>query len=541
VTRGRNLKALLVFVGGLVAACLLAIPVQTQGPGNSQGLQIGLHNGHQVVAGEVLIKPREDARRAPMAEDLDVDRDELVGDGSIRRIHSRSRDVAALIARLAESEDVEYVEPNYVLYALATPDDPYFTDGSLWGLNKISAPLAWDISTGAATNVVGVVDTGVNYSHPDLAANIWSAPTSFTVNIGGVDITCAQGTHGFNAIKNTCDPLDDNNHGTHVSGTIGAVGNNGVGVVGVNWTARIMGLKFLSARGSGTTSDAVDAIEFAIQAKAKFGDDANVRVLSNSWGGGGYSQALYQEIQRAYAADMLFTAAAGNNGTNTDVSTYYPAGYNVGNVVAVAATDSNDVLASWSNYGATSVDLAAPGVGILSTVRNGYASYSGTSMATPHVSGVAALVLSVCGLTTSDLKSVILGNVDSVDGLAEKVATGGRLDAAKAVANCGAVTPPPLVPDFSITASPASRSVRRGQTATYTITVVPSNGFTEEVTLEPSAQAAVTVDLSSYTVTGGSGSVTLTASSSSKGTYTITVVGMTGSLSRSVDVTLKVR
>jgi subtilisin family serine protease len=178
------------------------------------------------------------------------------------------------------------VEPNYVLYALATPNDPYFTKDLLWGLNKINAPGVWDIpQTGTRANVVGVVDTGVDYTHPDLAANIWSAPSSFTVNIGGVDITCAQGTHGFNAIRNTCDPMDDNNHGTHVSGTIGAEGNNAVGVVGVNWTASIMELKFLNRQGSGTTADAIDAIESAIQAKQWFSQTttpANVRVLSNS-------------------------------------------------------------------------------------------------------------------------------------------------------------------------------------------------------------------------------------------------------------------
>ena len=250
------------------------------------------------MAGEVLVKLRENARLAPMSQELDIDRDEQVGDGSIRRIHSRSHNIEALIARLSESADVEYVEPNYVLYALATPNDPYFTNDSLWGLNRISVPAVWAVpQTGSRANVVGVVDTGVDYSHPDLADNIWSAPTSFTVNIGGVNIACAQWTHGFNAINNTCDPMDDNNHGTHVSGTIGAIGNNNVGVVGVNWTASIMGLKFLSATGSGTTSDAIDAIEFAVQAKQKFGAGANVRVLSNSWGGGGFSQALYNEIK----------------------------------------------------------------------------------------------------------------------------------------------------------------------------------------------------------------------------------------------------
>jgi subtilisin family serine protease len=186
-------------------------------------------------------------------------------------------------------------------------------------------PEAWDISTGGTATTIGVVDTGVDYTHPDLAANIWSAPRAFDVTIGGTTITCPAGSHGFNAITNTCDPMDDHNHGTHVSGTIGAIGGNSVGVTGVNWSTRIMGLKFLSASGSGTTVGAINAIEFAIQANAAVG--ANVRVLSNSWGGGGFSQALLDEINKANASNMLFVAAAGNEGLNNDTTPQYPSGY----------------------------------------------------------------------------------------------------------------------------------------------------------------------------------------------------------------------
>ena len=546
MTQGRNPKGLLVLAGGLAAACLLAIPVQSQGPGNGQGLQIGQYRGHQVVAGEVLVKLRENARLAPMSQELDIDRDEQVGDGSIRRIHSRSHNIEALIARLSESADVEYVEPNYVLYALATPNDPYFTNDSLWGLNRISVPAVWAVpQTGSRANVVGVVDTGVDYSHPDLADNIWSAPTSFTVNIGGVNIACAQWTHGFNSINNTCDPMDDNNHGTHVSGTIGAIGNNNVGVVGVNWTASIMGLKFLSATGSGTTSDAIDAIEFAVQAKQKFGAGANVRVLSNSWGGGGFSQALYNEIKKANDANMLFPAAAGNNARNNDVIPHYPSSYSVGNVIAVAATDSNDALASFSNYGATSVDLAAPGVGIWSTVRSGYASYSGTSMATPHVSGVAALVLSACpDLTAGDLKNVLLGSVDSIPGLAGSFLTGGRLNASDAMLNCGSVPPPPEpTRDFSITATPALHSVRRGGAVTYTVSVGAVNGFTGTVDLAvtgvPAGATATFVDTSVVCPGGTSLKVTTTFSTKTR-TYTLQITGTSGALAHSTTVKLSV-
>jgi hypothetical protein len=284
-----------------------------------------------------------------------------------------------------------------------------------------------------------VIDTGVDYNHPDLAANIWSAPSAFSVTIGGQTITCPQGSHGFNAINNTCNPLDDNNHGTHVSGTIGAVGNNAQGVVGVNWVTRIMGLKFLSAAGSGTTVDAIDCIEFAIQAKAAFAASgaANVRVLSNSWGGGGFSQALLDQINKANTNDMLFVAAAGNNNSNNDVTPHYPSSYNAPNVVAVASTTNRDARSSFSNFGATSVDLGAPGSSILSTVRNGgYSSFSGTSMATPHVSGAAALVLSECSLNTADLKANILNNVDLISSMSGITVTGGRLNADKAIRAC---------------------------------------------------------------------------------------------------------
>jgi subtilisin family serine protease len=347
--------------------------------------------------------------------------------------------------------------------------------------------------------------------------------------------------------------MDDNNHGTHVSGTIGAVGNNNVGVAGVNWTASIMGLKFLNRQGSGSTADAVDAIEFAIQAKQAFGAAANVRVLSNSWGGGGYSQALYDEINKAYSADMLFSAAAGNNGSNNDSAPSYPASYNLDNVVAVAATDSSDALASWSNYGSTSVDLAAPGVNVYSTLRGGgYGYMSGTSMATPHVSGVAALVLSACGgLATGDLKRVLLGYVDAVPGLAGKVATGGRLNADSAVAKCGTVPPPPP-PDFSIAASPASRSIRRGQSTTSTVSVIPANGFLGNVGLVASvspsgpSQGFGTNPIQISSASAKSSVLTIgTTSTTTRTTYTIKITGTgtvgTPPVSHSASVTLTVR
>jgi subtilisin family serine protease len=412
------------------------------------------YNGYEVAANEVLVKFRVISLipilQAEAAEDIDLA--EGIGGIGALRFHSASKTVGTLISELSARTDVEYVEPNYVVRAIAIPNDPGF--GELWGLQNtgqtiqgspgnpgadISAVPAWDVSTGSSTNVVAVIDTGVDYTHPDLTANIWSAPTAFTLNIGGLPILCPAGSHGFNAITNLCIPLDDNNHGTHVSGIIGAVGNNGVGVVGVNWTASIMASKFLNAVGVGFTSAAINAIEFVIQAKAAFAATAgaNVRVLSNSWAGGGFSQSLLDEINRANANDMLFVAAAANASSNNDTTPNYPSNYNAPNMIAVAATDNTDALASFSNYGATTVHLGAPGVNVLSTITLGrYAYFSGTSMATPHVSGAAALILSRCALSTADLKTNILNNVDPISSLAGITITGGRLNVNKAIRAC---------------------------------------------------------------------------------------------------------
>jgi subtilisin family serine protease len=409
-----------------------------------------------VVAGEVLVRFNRLASGR-----IDADSNiEIAGTG-VRLVRSQSKSASTLVRELSARPDVDYVEPNYIVHADALPNDPLF--GELWGLRNtgqpilgfvgtagadISATAAWDLTTGSRDNVVAVVDTGVDYSHPDLAANIWAAPAEFTVTIGGFPITCPAGSHGFNAITNTCDPMDDNDHGTHCSGTIGAVGNNGIGVAGVNWTASIMGAKFLGAGGSGTTANAIKAIEFTIQAKMIFGPEANVRVLSNSWGGGGFSQALLDEINRANQHDILFVAAAGNNSSNNDLVPHYPSSYTAPNLVAVAATENsegadnanataNEVLASFSNFGKGTVDLAAPGTRVLSTIRaNQYAYFSGTSMATPHVSGAAALVLAYCDLNNADLKKTILSTVDFNSRFAELTSAGGRLNVNRALRDC---------------------------------------------------------------------------------------------------------
>ena len=424
--------------------------------------------GYEAVAGEVLVRFVRDppaAERIDLERQLDAEENEAVGGG--RRMRSRSLDVAALRSFLRAHPGVVYAEPNYIRRAVVTPNDPRFSN--LWGLNNVGqvingrtgtaaadvhAAAAWTLATGSRANVVMIVDTGVDYTHQDLAANMWSAPSAFTVTIAGVPLTCAAGTHGFHAIARTCDPMDDNNHGSHVAGTIAGRGNNAVGVTGVNWNASIMAAKFLDATGTGSTADAINAIEFAIQARNAFAASggANVRVLSNSWGGGGFSQGLLDEINKANANGMLFVAAAGNNASNNDVTPSYPASFNAPNIVAVAATNNADQLASFSNFGA-SVHLAAPGVDILSTtIGNGYQFFSGTSMATPHVSGAAALVLSRCGLSVTDLKAAIVNNVDVVPSLNGRVGTGGRLNIDRALRSCASGAPTAPAPPGGLVA-----------------------------------------------------------------------------------------
>ena len=399
--------------GGTVVVAALAVlllSVSTSSQGRRIGrLEVEDIGAREAAAREVLVKfqgPPQPAQIGQLAAEANAEDMRPVGRTGVIRVLSRTRSAAALLAALAKRPDIAFVEPNYVVRALSEPSDPLFPQ--LWGLKNIGQPInggiagtagadmhaaeAWDLAIGSAANVVAVVDTGIDYTHSDLAPNIWSAPAPFTVNIRGVAITCQAGTHGFNAITQTCDPMDDHNHGTHVAGTIGAVGNNGAGVTGVNWITSMMGLKFLDAGGTGTIADAIDAIDFALQVKQIFAGSggANIRILSNSWGGGDFSQALLDQINAAADEEMLFVAAAGNNGLPNDLVPMYPASYTAPNMVAVAATTNTDGRASFSNYGKNTVHLGAPGVNILSTVRGGtYGFASGTSMATPHVSGAA--------------------------------------------------------------------------------------------------------------------------------------------------------
>ena len=342
--------------------------------------------------------------------------------------------------------EVEYAEAVFEISvdetspAPVTPHDPrfgeqwaLFNDGSRGGLKgaDISATTAWAVTTGSDKVVVAVLDSGVDYTHSDLASNIWLRPDNVKP-YEDKDLGTIQDLHGYNAIENNADPMDDNGHGTHCAGIIGAEGGNDIGIAGVNWKVQIMPLKFMNAGGYGTTKDAIEAINYVID-RRKAG--VNVRVISASWGSTQKSKALEDVIRKAYEAGILFVAASGNSSTNNDRTPHYPSSYNVPNVISVAALDRNDQLASFSNYGVKSVAIAAPGVDILSTwLGDEYEEKSGTSMATPVVSGVAALIVAHSPkISVDELRTKLLASVDQLNSLKGKIASGGRINAAKAL------------------------------------------------------------------------------------------------------------
>lgn len=353
-------------------------------------------------------------------------------------------DVATAINTLKGDASVEFAEPNYVYTTELASIDPFFTNGSLWGMYGATtspvnqygsnAAAAWAAgNTGSANVYVGVIDEGIQNTHPDLTGQIWTNPfdaADGADNDGNGYIDDVNGWDFANNDRTIYDggnkgSLDD--HGTHVAGTIGAK-NNGAGVVGVNWNVTMISGKFLGRNG-GTTANAVRATDYFTDLKTRHG--LNIVATSNSWGGGGFSQALYDSIERANRAGILFVAAAGNSAVNNDSSPHYPSSYANSNIISVASITNTGAMSSFSNYGATSVDIGAPGSAIYSTTAsNQYESYSGTSMATPHVTGAVALYKSVNpSATAAQIKSAILSSAVPTASLSGKTVTGGRLDA----------------------------------------------------------------------------------------------------------------
>ena len=365
-----------------------------------------------------------------------------------------------------QNQNVLYAEPNYIYHALTTPNDPKLSQ--LWGLQNTGQNLgtvgadthatqAWGLTTGSSNVVVAVIDTGIDYNHEDLKANVWLNPSTYSATIDGVSINCPAGTRGFNAIADACDPLDDNGHGSHVSGTIGAVGNNGIGVVGVNWNVQILACKFLDASGGGSLSGAITCLDFV---KAMKDRGANIVATNNSWGGGGFSQALSDAIQAQQKDGILFIAAAGNDSSNNDLVPTYPADYFLPNVISVAATTRFEGLANFSNTGAHSVYLGAPGEEILSTTPNNtYSVLSGTSMAAPHVTGVAALLAAQNpSRDWRAIKNLIVAGGDTVPALAATV-SGKRLNAYGAMTCAASVVAKRLQPTLDTMAGSVGRPI----------------------------------------------------------------------------------
>jgi thermitase len=436
---------------GIVAGAGQA-EAQTVSPGSEPSFRT--NKEEDFAKGRLLVKLEEDTPRQVL-DNVNRRNDAHVEE----RLSRIGVDVIDLPPGLSVSEaekryesylGVEYAEPDFqLLPAQISANDPEYP--KLYGLENtgqtggtadadIDAPEAWSRTTGSSSTVVAVIDTGVDISHPDLKDNIWTNPDEVVGN--GVDDDkngYVDDLHGWNFCGENArvyDPNDGDEHGTHVAGTIAAEGNNGIGVSGINWQAKILPLKFICPKPDGYVygyySDAIEAINYAIKEGAS--------ISNNSWGGGGKSQALQDAISQADAAGHLFVAAAGNGGSDgvgddNDATPFYPASYNNDNVVSVAATDKDDALASFSNYGDATVDLGAPGARILSTLPgNTYGAYTGTSMATPHVAGVAALIKSQSpSLTDTEIKAQVLKTAEKKSSLTGKTVTGGRLDAAQAL------------------------------------------------------------------------------------------------------------
>jgi subtilisin family serine protease len=435
--RSRRTRRIPLLVFAAIACAL------TLGDGRSQAAK----PTPEAAPGEILVGFRDGVSSAEQAKVL-----AKIGAAEKRKfkrirgalLHVNQNKVDRILEELRSDSRVRYAEPNFLVHADATPNDPFFT--RLWGLNNtgqtvqgltglpdadIDAPEAWNVTTGSSAVTVAVIDTGIDGSHPDLGPQMWvnAGENCSGCRTDGIDNDgngYIDDWRGWDWVNDDNNPTDDHGHGTHVAGTIGAAGNNGIGVTGVNWQVRLMPLKFLSSAGSGTTADAISAVLYAA--------DKGADVLNNSWGGDTYSQALADAIAVADDHNSLFVAAAGNSGTDNDAMPDYPSSYDLPNVISVAATEHRDGLAWFSNIGKRTVDLGAPGLNIYSTwPGGGYQFLTGTSMAAPHVSGAAALLKAAFPSATDlGIKSLLLNSVDPNSSLAGRTSSGGRLNVATA-------------------------------------------------------------------------------------------------------------
>ena len=358
---------------------------------------------------------------------------------------------AEALRRVNQFRAISAIEPNYYLHSLETPNEPIYSFGLMWGLNNtgqwggvedvdIDAEEAWDITSGDGRVVVGIIDTGILYTHPDLSENIWTNPDEIAGNsIDDDNNGFIDDVHGWDFFNKEGDPLDDNFHGTHVSGIIGAAGNNSRGVVGVNWQVGLMGLKILDKNGVGDTADAARAIDYAILMKRR---GVNIRVLNASFGGGEESEVFRSAIQAANEEGILFVTAAGNDGSDNDAKPVFPSSYPLPNLISVASITRSGMLSSFSNYGRNSVDIAAPGSHIWSTfIYNFYFFFDGTSMAAPYVSGIAALLLSnEPDLSPAQTKARLVNTAKGLTGTEGKLKNPAMPSAFHALANIPAPT-----------------------------------------------------------------------------------------------------
>ncbi|SMB95515.1 peptidase S8 and S53 subtilisin kexin sedolisin [Hymenobacter roseosalivarius DSM 11622] len=456
-----SLPAKSLFAASLLSAFVLSgcesslDKIQEDPTTQSQSADAQGESGKDYVANELLVKFKpglsEEAKSNALArisgkvsEKILTKAMERAGEKEgLMVVHTPMAALEAL-SKVKGGPEIEFAEPNYLYQHTAATNDTYVANGALWGMDGniygSQASTAWAAgTTGSKSVVVGIIDEGIQFDHPDLAGQIWTNPYDPADGVDNDGNGYIDDIHGWdfdgnnNSIYDGTKRGSSDDHGTHVAGTIGANANNGAGVAGLNWNITIISTKFLGRQG-GTTANAVKAVDYLNDLKTRH--NMNIVASNNSWGGGGFSQALSDAVDRANAKNILFIAAAGNGGSDgvgddNDAVASFPSNLPQANVIAVAAITSTGLKSGFSNFGATTVDIGAPGSGIWSsTAFNIYESYNGTSMATPHVTGAAALYASTHpGATAAQIKNALLSSAVPTASLAGKCVTGGRLDA----------------------------------------------------------------------------------------------------------------